>query len=317
MAINAESLAAPVGVRNKSRRLTPEYLDQAAPFIFVFIWSTGFVGARYGLPYAEPFTYLALRMVITTSMLAGLALIARWEWPSSLAQTGRIAVSGLLIHAVYLGGVFYAIDRGMPAGISALVVGLQPVLTALIASRSLREHINLWQWLGFGLGFGGVAIVVIERMRVNDGISSSSARSADVAILLALIAATLGAVYQKRYNADMPLASGTAIQYGATAIAVGLLAITTESMHIDWQPRFVFALTWQVVVLSLLGVSLYMVLIKRNSVSRLTSYFYLVPPLTALEAWLLFDERLSAGAIGGMALTAIGVALVVRRGARS
>ena len=264
---------------------------QLAPFVFVFFWSTGFVGARYGLPYAEPFTYLSLRMIIAATMMIALALASRSAWPASWQQTGRIAISGLLLHAGYLGGVFFAIDRGMPAGISALIVGLQPILTAVFAQATLHERINQRQWLGLLLGFAGVAVVVIERMRSNDGVETSTAIAADIAILLALLSTTAGTIYQKRFGGSMPLASGTAIQYGVTAVAVGLLAVTTESMEIDWTARFVFALSWQVIVLSLLA-------------------------LTAIEAYLLFDERLSLAAIGGMALVVAGVALVVvKRGA--
>jgi drug/metabolite transporter (DMT)-like permease len=286
---------------------------QVAPLVFVFIWSTGFIGARYGLPYAEPFTYLALRMVLAASLMAAFAVVRRAGWPSSWRQTAHIAISGLLLHAGYLGGVFFAISRGMPAGISALVVGLQPILTAVIATVLLREHLVGRQWLGLALGFAGVAIVVIERMRINEGGATSSALAADIAILVALLSTTAGTIYQKQFNTRMPLASGTAIQYATTAIAVGLLAITTESMAIDWNIRFIFALTWQVIVLSLVAITLLMILIRQNSVSRLSSYLYLVPPLTAIEAYLIFGERLSLAAIGGMALVAIGVALVVLR----
>jgi drug/metabolite transporter (DMT)-like permease len=286
---------------------------QVAPLVFVFIWSTGFIGARYGLPYAEPFTYLALRMVLAASLMAGFAVIRRGGWPTSPRQTAHIAVSGLLLHAGYLGGVFFAISRGMPAGISALVVGLQPILTAVIATVLLREHVSARQWVGLALGFAGVAIVVIERMRINEGGATTSALAADIAILIALLSTTAGTIYQKQFNTRMPLASGTAIQYATTAIAVGLLALTTETMRIDWNIRFIFALTWQVIVLSLVAITLLMILIRQNSVSRLSSYLYLVPPLTAIEAYLIFDERLSLAAIGGMALVAVGVALVVLR----
>ena len=291
---------------------------QLAPFVFVFFWSTGFIGARYGLPYAEPFTYLTLRMAIATTVMVGLTIILRSGWPGTLAQAGHIAVSGLLLHAGYLGGVFFAIDRGMPAGISALVVGLQPILTAIVATALLSEHVNSRQWLGLMLGFAGVAVVVIERMRVNDSGDRSTALLADIAIFVALLSTTAGAIYQKRFGAMMPLASGTAIQYGATGIAVGMIALATESMNINWTARFIFALSWQVIVLSLLAITLLMILIRQNSVSRLSSYLYLVPPLTAIEAYLLFDERLSVAAIGGMALVVLGVALVVvKRGART
>jgi drug/metabolite transporter (DMT)-like permease len=286
---------------------------QLSPFVFVFLWSTGFIGARYGLPYAEPFTYLALRMAIATALMVGLAVALRSGWPGSFRDAGHIAVSGLLLHAGYLGGVFYAIDRGMPAGISALVVGLQPILTAVVATAVLHEHLIGRQWVGLVLGFGGVAVVVIEQMRAKDGVDTSAAIAADIAILIALLCTTAGTIYQKRYNTTMPLASGTAIQYGATGLVIGLLAYTTESMEIDWTPAFVFALSWQVIVLSLGAISLLMILIRQSSVSRLSSYLYLVPPLTAVEAYFMFDERLSLAAIGGMALVVIGVALVVIR----
>ena len=306
-------IAAPSAGRAEPVQTTaghPHFI-QVAPLVFVFIWSTGFIGARYGLPYAEPFTYLALRMVLAGSLMAAFAAVRRAGWPDSWRQSGHIAVSGLLLHASYLGGVFFAISRGMPAGISALVVGLQPILTAVIASILLREHVSPRQWLGLALGFAGVAIVVIERMRINEGGDRSSALAANVAILIALLSTTAGTIYQKRYNARMPLASGTAIQYAATALSVGILAVLTETMEIDWNIRFIFALAWQVIVLSLVAITLLMVLIRQNSVSRLSSYLYLVPPLTAIEAYLLFDERLSLAAIGGMALVAFGVALVV------
>jgi drug/metabolite transporter (DMT)-like permease len=289
---------------------------QLAPFVFAFFWSTGFIGARYGLPYAEPFTYLSLRMIIASAMMVGLALVMRSAWPGSWRQAGQISISGLLLHAGYLGGVFFAIDRGMPAGISALIVGLQPILTAVIAQAMLHECVNRRQWLGLMLGFAGVAVVVIERMRSNEGVDTSTAIAADIAILLALLSTTAGTIYQKRFGGSMPLASGTAIQYGVTAIVIGMLAVTTETMEIDWTARFVFALSWQVIVLSLLAITLLMILIRQSSVSRLSSYLYLVPPLTAIEAYLLFDERLSLAALGGMAMVVAGVALVVvKRGA--
>ena len=286
---------------------------QTAPMVFVFLWSTGFIGARYGLPYSEPFTYLALRMGIATALMVGFAVVLRSGWPTSFRNAGHIAVSGLLLHAGYLGSVFFAIDRGMPAGISALIVGLQPILTAVIAIAILRENVYGRQWVGLVMGFGGVAIVVTEQMRANDGDDTGSAVAANIAILIALLCATAGTIYQKRYNTSMPLASGTAIQYGVTGLVIGLLAVATESMRIEWTTAFVFALSWQVIVLSLGAISLLMILIRQNSVSRLSSYLYLVPPLTAIEAYLLFDERLSLAAIGGMALVVVGVALVVIR----
>ncbi len=311
MAANTRTASAPISTAASEHPL----FIQLAPFVFVFFWSTGFIGARYGLPYAEPFTFLALRMVIATAMMVGLAVLLRSAWPSSWRQSGQIAISGLLLHAGYLGGVFFAIDRGMPAGISSLIVGLQPILTAVIAQAMLRESVNRTQWLGLVLGFAGVAVVVVERMRSNEGVDTSTVIAADIAIFIALLSTTAGTIYQKRFGGTMPLASGTAIQYGVTAVIIGLLALTTETMEIDWTARFVFALGWQVIILSLAAITLLMILIRQNSVSRLSSYLYLVPPLTAVEAYLLFDERLSLAAIGGMAMVVIGVALVVvRRG---
>jgi drug/metabolite transporter (DMT)-like permease len=284
-----------------------------APFIFVFFWSTGFIGAKYGLPYAEPFTYMAIRMALSVLAMAGLALILHAPWPSDLRQAGHAAVTGLLMHGLYLGGVFYAISRGMPAGLSSLVVGLQPILVAFIAQRALREGVRRRQWIGLALGFGGVAIVVIERMRSNGGIHGDTALAADIAILLALVGTTLGTVYQKRFGGRVPLLSGTAIQYAAAMVAMGLLAVTTETMDVDWTPRFIGAMAWQVIVLSVISVSLLMILIKQNSVSRVSSFLYLVPPLTAIEAYFMFDERLSALALVGMAIVVAGVYLVVKQ----
>lgn len=284
-----------------------------APFIFVFFWSTGFIGAKYGLPYAEPFTYMAIRMALSVLAMAGLALILHAPWPSDLRQAGHAAVTGLLMHGLYLGGVFYAISRGMPAGLSSLVVGLQPILVAFIAQRALREGVRRRQWIGLALGFGGVAIVVIERMRSNGGIHGDTALAADIAILLALVGTTLGTVYQKRIGGRVPLLSGTAIQYAAAMVAMGLLAVTTETMDVDWTPRFIGAMAWQVIVLSVISVSLLMILIKQNSVSRVSSFLYLVPPLTAIEAYFMFDERLSALALVGMAIVVAGVYLVVKQ----
>ena len=307
-------VAAPVTVDDPRAGASAHPLfAQVAPMVFVFLWSTGFIGARYGLPYSEPFTYLALRMGIATALMVGFAAVLRSGWPTSFRNAGHIAISGLLLHAGYLGGVFFAIDRGMPAGISALIVGLQPILTAVIAIALLRENVYGRQWVGLVMGFGGMAIVVTEQMRANDGDDTGSAVAANIAILIALLCATAGTIYQKRYNTSMPLASGTAIQYGVTGLVIGLLAVTTESMRIEWTTAFVFALSWQVMVLSLGAISLLMILIRQNSVSRLSSYLYLVPPLTAIEAYLLFDERLSLAAIGGMALVVVGVALVVIR----
>lgn len=284
-----------------------------APLVFVFFWSTGFIGAKYGLPYAEPFTYMAIRMALSVIAMVGLAMVFRSPWPTQWSQVAHAAVTGLLMHGLYLGGVFFAISRGMPAGLSSLVVGLQPILVAIIAQRALRERVRVRQWMGLALGFAGVALVVTERMRENGGLHGDVAIAADIAIVLALLGTTIGTVYQKRFGQRIPLIPGTAIQYGANTVAMLTLALLTETMEVDWTPRFIGAMAWQVIVLSVISVSLLMILIRQNSVSRVSSYLYLVPPLTAIEAYFIFDERLSALALVGMAIVVAGVYLVVKQ----
>jgi drug/metabolite transporter (DMT)-like permease len=290
----------------------PEWFTASAPLIFVVIWSTGFIGAKYGLPYAGPFVYLGLRMGIACALMIGLALVTGSDWPKSWREASRYSISGLLLQAGYLGGVFFAISRGMTAGLSSLVVGMQPILVAVIAQKTLGDSVSRRQWLGLLLGFAGVAIVVVERMRSNGGLHGSTSIAADIAILIGLLSTTLGTIFQKRHNSRMPLASGTAIQYGATAAVMLVLALFTESFAIDWDPKFIIALTWQVLVLSVLAVTMLMMLIRQHSVSRLSSYLYLVPPLTALEASVMFHERLSLSMLVGMVVVAAGIVLVVR-----
>ncbi|MCL6529493.1 MAG: EamA family transporter [Meiothermus ruber] len=282
-----------------------------APIIFVLLWSTGFVGAKFGLPYAEPFTFLWVRMLIVAGLLSALAGVLRSAWPRGWALM-HIGVSGLLLHAGYLGGVFFAISRGMPAGLAALIVGLQPILTALLAQPLLRERVSAVQWAGLLLGFGGVGLVVGEK--------ALSARilhiepSAFVAIVLALLSTTLGTLYQKRFAAQMPLIGGAVVQYLTAAVGLFVLSLLfRETMQIRWTPQFILAMAWLVLALSVGAILLLMYLIRHNSASRVASLFYLVPPATALEAYALFGERLGALALLGMGLAALGVALVVRR----
>lgn len=287
-------------------------LARLAPFIFVLLWSTGFVGAKFGLPYAEPFTFLLLRMLIVVALLGAFALATRAEWPSSWALAAHAGVTGVLLHAGYLGGVFFAISRGLPAGLAALIVGLQPILTAILAQLLLRERVNAVQWLGLVLGFVGVALVVGEK--VLTARVAQIEPSAFVAVSLALVCTTLGTVYQKRFGSSMPLVGGTVVQYVAASAGLLVLALLFgERMRIEWTPQFALAMGWLVLVLSIGAILLLMYLIRHNSASAVASLFYLVPPATALEAYLLFGERLGALALLGMAVAMVGVALVVRR----
>jgi drug/metabolite transporter (DMT)-like permease len=287
-------------------------LTALAPIIFVLLWSTGFVGAKFGLPYAEPFTFLWVRMMLVVGLLGGLALLLRTPWPRGWALNLHIAVSGTLLHAGYLGGVFFAISQGMSAGLSALIVGLQPVLTAILAQYLLRERVNLVQWAGFLLGLVGVALVVGENA-LRAGVAGLQP-SAYLAIGLALLCTTAGTLYHKRFATQMPLVGGTLVQFIAATIALlGLALLFGETMQIEWTLQFTLALLWLVVVLSIGAILLLMYLIRQNSASSVASLFYLVPPVTAVQAYFFFGEQLGVLAILGMALAAVGVAMVVRR----
>lgn len=287
-------------------------LATLAPILFVLLWSTGFVGAKFGLPYAEPFTFLWVRMVMVVGLLLGLAWLLRSPWPRGWVLNLHIGVSGLLLHAGYLGGVFFAISRGMPAGLSALIVGLQPILTAVLAQLLLRERVNAVQWAGLLLGFVGVGLVVGEKAQGARILHIES--SAFVAIGLALLCTTFGTLYQKRFASQMPLIGGTVVQYVAASAGLFVLALLfRETMQIQWTPQFAFALGWLIVVLSIGAILLLMYLIRHNSASSVASLFYLVPPATALEAYFLFGEQLGLLALLGMGLAAVGVAMVVRR----
>lgn len=276
------------------------------PALFVFLWSTGFISAKYGLPHAPPATFLLLRFVFVVALMVPLAIMVRAAWPTTLRQVLHLVVIGVLVQAGYLGGVFGAIDHGMSAGVAALIVGLQPILTAIVASPALGERVNMRQWTGLTLGLGGTALVVANKISVA-GLSG-------FAIFLAAIALasiTVGTVYQKRFAGNFDLRSGSIIQFAAAAIAIAPFALA-ESRSVEWTPGFIFSMTWLIVVLSIGAISLLAVLIRRGEATKLASLFYLVPPVTALIAYLAFGETLGGLALLGMVLSVIGVALVVR-----
>jgi len=283
----------------------------AMPLIFVLLWSTGFVGAKYGLPYADPFAFLAVRLALASALLAGLAALTRSPLPASRAQYRQAGIVGLMLHAGYLGGVFFAIGDGLPASVAAVVVSLQPVLTAALATKLLGEQLLAAQWAGLGLGIGGVALVLAPGVAAATG-AGSFPPAAVGACFVALVAGTAGTVYQKRHGDEIPLLSGTAVQYAAAALALLLAAGASERMTIAWTATFIAALAWLVLALSLGAVLLLLVLLRRGSASSVSSLFYLVPPATAFETYLLFGERLPPVSLAGVALTAVGVALVLR-----
>lgn len=277
------------------------------PALFVVLWSTGFIGARLGLPHAGPLTFLALRYGLAAGLLILVALVTRAPWPRRPAEIGHYAVAGLLVHGVYLGGVFVGISLGVEAGVSALIVSLQPLLTAALAGVLLGERVTLRRWAGLGLGLLGVALVLARKL----GQGPSDALGS-LACVAALFGITLGTLYQKRHCAGMDLRTGNIVQFTAAGLATTPLALLFEGFRVAWAGGFVFALLWLVLVLSLGAVSLLYVLIRRGAAAQVASLFFLVPPCTALIAWPLFGERLGPLALIGMALTAAGVALAGR-----
>ncbi|MDX1711510.1 MAG: DMT family transporter [Rhodovibrionaceae bacterium] len=289
----------------------------ATPWVFVLLWSTGFIGAKLGLPHAEPFTFLALRFALVLALMVPIALWRHARWPTRAAEYGHLAVVGLLVHGVYLGGVFAAIDRGMPAGLAALLVALQPLITAVLIGPIVGDRVTGRQWLGFALGLGGVALVFAEKLAPESGsvtgVFTGFGLDALAFGLAAPVAIAVGTLYQKRFATHVDLQAGTTVQYLAAGALMLALALASESMTVEWHPDFVIAMAWLVLVMSLGAVSLLMLLIRLGAAARTASLFYLVPPSTALIAWLLFDERLGWLALAGMAVASLGVALVVRR----
>jgi drug/metabolite transporter (DMT)-like permease len=276
----------------------------AAPGLFVTLWASGFVGAKLGLAYAEPLTFLALRMAAAVALLGLLTLLTRPKWPSA-AGTVHSAITGALMHGLYLGGVFVSIENGLSAGMIALVVSLQPVLTSTLANRWLGERVRALQWLGLTLGVAGVYLIV--RDRATTGAATPLAWAAGI---VALVGITGGTLYQKRFGGGIDWRPGLCIQYAAALLLFTLGAFAFETRVVHFTPQFLFAIGWLVLVLSFGAVWLLYFLIRRAAATRVVSLFYLTPPVTALMAWLLFDERLAPLALLGMAVCVAGVFLV-------
>jgi drug/metabolite transporter (DMT)-like permease len=276
------------------------------PGLFVVLWSTGFIGAKLGLPYAEPFTFLSLRFLLVLAILLPLCWLSRAPWPNRQGA-GHMAVAGVLMQAGYLGGVFASMHHGMPAGVSALITGLQPVFTAVLGGWLLHERTSLRQWSGFGLGLLGVVLVVGDRIAVHNLTLPAILLSA-----LALASITLGTVWQKRHGGAIDLRSGAAIQFAAAAVVLAPFAFLLETREVRWTGEFVFALAWLVVVLSFGAIFLLLYLIRHGAATRVASLFYLVPPTTALIAWPLFGESYSLLAAAGMGLGMLAVWLVTK-----
>ena len=279
---------------------------RAMPAVFVVIWSTGFIVARYGMPYAPPMKFLALRYALSILCFLPWIVLARVAWPKTRAQWLHLAVTGVLMNGGYLGGVWAAVKAGMGSGLSSLIVGLQPVLTAVWLSGT-GGHVTRRQWAGLTLGFAGLALVVSRRLGQGgeaDWFNLSLAT-------MALFSITAGTLYQKRFVAPCDVRSANAVLLGAALlVTLPFALLEQEAMH--WNAELAGAMAWSVLALTLGGSSLLYLLIQRGAVASVTSLMYLVPPATALMAWLLFSEPITLATVIGTALTAIGVSLVVR-----
>src|SRR5215472_10641778 len=275
----------------------------AFPALFVLLWSTGFIAAKYGLPYAPPLHFLLYRFALVGLLMAAVAMLTSAPWPSTLAQAGHVVVAACLVHGTYLGGVFVALARGMPAGTAAMLLGLQPIFTMLLARGRLGERVVPRQWLGLSLGVAGVWLVVWHKAALTDD------GNALAAIVIALAGISVGTLYQKRHCAHVDLRSGAAIQFSACALIYLPLALVLEHVPVRLTPEFAFALGWSVLVLSVGAISLLYWLLRHGAAANVASLFFLVPAVTALMAWLMFGETLDTLAAAGMVLIGAGVAL--------
>ena len=281
-------------------------LERFAPALFVLLWSTGFVGAKYGLPYADPFVFLAVRVLIAAILLFALAKVMRMPIRIGRSAVTRSGLIGFFLHACYLGGVFYSIAQGLPACVAAVVTSLQPVLVSVFAVKVLGEKLRLRQVTGLFVGLLGVILVL--------GVSFDAQipLPALLAIFIALIGSTTATLLQKKIGADIPLLSGTAYQYLFSGCVLGVIAIATQETSIDWNLRFTAAFVWLLLVLSVGAILLLLWLLNSGSAAKVSSLFYLVPPATALEAFFLFGEKVNTQGFLGIGITALGVWLVMR-----
>jgi len=275
-----------------------------APSLFVLLWSTGFIAAKYGLPYAPPLSFLFFRFVAVAALMALVCVATGVRWPSRPAEYVNVAIAAWLVHGLYLGGVFVALSKGLPAGTAAMLVGLQPIVTVFLARVWLGEAVVARQWAGLALGLAGVWLVVRHK------VSLDADPVALAALAVALAGISVGTLWQKRHVSHIDLRAGAAIQFAACAIVyLPLVLLLERPGDVRWTPEFLFALGWSVVVLSVGAISLLYWLLRHGAAAGVARLFFLVPPVTALMAFAMFDERLDAVAIAGMAVIVVAVAL--------
>ena len=284
-------------------------LKKLAPALFVFLWSTGFIGVKYGIPYAPPFYFVAIRMAIAALLLFIAIAFLRKSQPITKAIFLPSTLIGLTLHGAYLGGCFFAVSRGLPAGITALIVSLQPVLVSIFAAKYLNEPLDKRAIAGLILGLIGLFVVVIPRINMT-GANSISVISI-AACVVGLLGGTSGTILQKKYGGAIPTLAGTSIQYAATALVLLTLALIFEQPKIEWTPKFIGALAWLVIALSFGAILLLFFLLSHGSAASVSSLYYLVPAVTAIEAYFFFDEHVSLVSVLGTVITVIGVWLVV------
>jgi drug/metabolite transporter (DMT)-like permease len=287
--------------------------SKSAPIIFVLLWSTGFTGIRYGIPYAPPFTFIAIRMACASLLLALIALAITKRFARDLPTIGKSFLVGLTIHGAYLGGCFYGVKQGMPAGITALICSLQPVLVSIFSSIFFGEKLSSRKWMGLGLGLAGLVMVIAPKL---DGSGEQALPIAGViAVFIALLGGTSGTLLQKKFGAGVEVLSGTSWQYIATGILMATLALIFEDdQTITWNGSFIFSLVWLTVALSIGAILILYYLLARSTAASVSSLYYLVPAVTAVEAYFLFGEKIGPVTAVGTLVTIAGVALVVRQG---
>ena len=288
-------------------RTAEDRFAEAAPFIFVLAWSTGFVGTRIGVAYAEPFTFLAWRYLFCLALMALIVVLWRAPWPRSARQIGHAAIVGILMHGFYLGGIFWAIGNGMSAGIAALIVGLHPLISGVLAGWALGETVTVRRWGGLALGFAGMTMVVASEL--GEGAPTLVAVSS---CLLAVLGIATGAVWQKRFGSGTNIRASQVIQFAAAGAMMTILSRLFETGEVVWATEFILTMAWLVLVLSVGAVTLFYWLNRRGEVARLASFFYLIAPCTAIQEYLVFGKTLGWVALAGIVVSAAGVAIATR-----
>lgn len=283
-----------------------------APVFFVLLWSTGWIVARASADHADPLTFLALRFLLAGSVLAVIAVAAGARWPRGKHMVHAV-ISGIFLHTIYLGGVWWAIRHGLPAVISGLLAAIQPIATALLAPVFLGERINRIQWIGIGLGFVGMSFVLAPKLQAL-GIEALHADIILISInVIGMLGATIGSFYQKRFIPASDLRTLSVLQYCGAFMTVIPAAYMLEPMHIEWTGTMVIVMAWSVLAISVGAIGLWLFLIREGEVSRAAALIYLIPPTVAVESFLLFGEQLTLAQIVGMGFSVLGVALTIKR----